>query len=226
MSRILVIEDDAAILRGLTDSLAAESHEVVTARDGEEGYRLLRQGSPDLVILDIMLPKLGGFELCRKARSEGVRVPILMLTARGDDADRVLGLDLGADDYVTKPFSVRELLARVRALLRRGMPPPPLPEVLQFDDVVVDFVRFEARKGATALRLTPKEFGALRLLASRPGEVVTRHEMLTEVWEYRHFPTTRTVDNHVASLRAKLEDDAAQPRHLITVHGVGYKLVL
>lgn len=226
MSRILVIEDDAAILRGLTDSLEDESHEVLTARDGEEGYRLLQGRSPDLVILDIMLPKLGGFELCRRVRSEGVRVPILMLTARGDDADRVHGLDLGADDYVTKPFSVRELLARVRALLRRGTPPPQLPTALEFDDVVVDFVRFEARKGDTILKLTPKEFGALRMLASRPGEVVTRHDLLTGVWEYRNLPTTRTVDNHVASLRAKLEDDASQPRHLITVHGVGYKLVL
>jgi len=218
MSQILVIEDDAAILRGLTDSLEAESHEVLTARDGEEGYRLLHGQNPDLVILDIMLPKLGGFELCRKVRSEGVRVPILMLTARGDDADRVHGLDLGADDYVTKPFSVRELLARVRALLRRGTPPPPLPAALAFDDVVVDFVSFEARKGDAVLRLTPKEFGALRMLASRPGEVVTRHDLLTGVWEYRNFPTTRTVDNHIASLRAKLEDDASQPRHLIT-HG-------
>ncbi len=226
MSRILIIEDDAAILRGLTDSLEAEAHEVVSARDGEEGYRLLHERKPDVVILDIMLPKLGGFELCRKARAEGIRIPILMLTARGDDSDRVFGLDIGADDYVTKPFSVRELLARVRALLRRGMPPPPLPETLAFDDVAVDFRSFTARKGNAALKLTPKEYGALRLLAARAGEVVTRDELLHEVWEYRNFPTTRTVDNHIASLRAKLEDDASNPRHLITVHGVGYRLVL
>jgi DNA-binding response OmpR family regulator len=226
MSRILVVEDDVAILRGLTDSLAGESHEVLSARDGEEGYRLLRERNPDLVILDIMLPKLGGFELCRKVRSEGVRVPILMLTARGDDADRVFGLDIGADDYVTKPFSVRELLARVRALLRRGTPPPPLPERLEFDDVVVDFRSFEARKGGVVLKLTPREFGALRMLAAHAGEVVTRDELLSEVWEYRNLPTTRTVDSHVASLRAKLEDDASEPKRLITVHGVGYKLIL
>jgi DNA-binding response OmpR family regulator len=226
MSRILVIEDDRAILRGLTDSLEGESHEVLTARDGEEGYRLLREGDLDLVILDIMLPKLGGFELCRRVRAEGVRVPILILTARGDDADRVFGLDIGADDYVTKPFSVRELLARVRALLRRGTPPPPLPETLEFDDVVVDFRGFEASKGGTLLKLTPKEFGALRLLAARAGEVVTRDELLHEVWEYSSLPTTRTVDNHIAALRGKLEDDASEPRHLLTVHGVGYKLVL
>jgi DNA-binding response OmpR family regulator len=226
MSRILIVEDDLAILRGLTDSLEGESHEVFSARDGEEGYRLLRERSPDLVILDIMLPKLGGFELCRKARREGVRVPILMLTARGDDADRVFGLDIGADDYVTKPFSVRELLARVRALLRRGTPPPPLPDRLEFDDVVVDFQSFEARKGNAVLKLTPKEFGALRMLAARAGNVVTRDELLNEVWEYQNLPTTRTVDSHVAALRAKLENDASEPKHLITVHGVGYKLVL
>ena len=226
MSRILVVEDDAAILRGLADNLVAESHEVLTARDGEEGYRLLRAENPDLVILDVMLPKLGGYELCRRARSEGITVPILMLTARGEDADRVLGLDLGADDYVTKPFSVGELLARVRALLRRGRPPAPLPDKVAFDDVEVDFVGYEARKGDKVLKLTRKEFGTLRLMAARAGEVVTREELLKEVWEYKRYPTTRTVDNHVASLRAKLETDASEPRRLITVHGVGYKLVL
>jgi DNA-binding response OmpR family regulator len=207
MSRILIIEDDAAILRGLKDNLEEEAHEVLTARDGEAGYRSLREQEPDLVILDVMLPKLGGFELCRKARSEGVRTPILMLTARGEEADRVFGLELGADDYVTKPFSVRELLARVRVLLRRGRPATPLPDDIAFDDVVVDFQRYEARKGDKALKLTRKEFGALRVLAARAGEVVTREDLLNEVWEYHNYPTTRTVDNHVASLRAKLESD-------------------
>lgn len=226
MSCILIIEDDAAILRGLTDNLEAESHEVLGARDGEEGYRLLRERDPDLVILDVMLPKLGGFELCRKARKEGVTTPILVLTARGEDADRVLGLDLGADDYVTKPFSVRELLARVRALLRRGKPHSTSPDKLEFDDVVVDFLSYEAHKGDESLKLTRKEFGTLRLLAARAGEVVTRDELLNEVWEYHNYPTTRTVDNHIASLRAKLESDTAKPQRLITVHGVGYKLVL
>ena len=225
MTLILVVEDDSAILRGLEDNLRAESYEVVTARDGEEGFRLLRERSPDLLILDIMLPKLGGYELCRRARGEGITVPILMLTARGEDADRVHGLDLGADDYVTKPFSVRELMARVRALLRRGKL-SALPERLEFDDVVVDFLGFEARKGDEPLKLSRKEFGTLRFLAARAGEVVTRDELLHEVWEYRGFPTTRTVDNHIASLRAKLESDASEPRRLITVHGVGYKLVL
>lgn len=225
MSRILVIEDDPAILRGLADNLKYESYEVFTAMDGEAGYRLIHEQSPDLVILDLMLPKLSGYELCHKVRGEGIRTPILMLTARGEEGDRVLGLDLGADDYVTKPFSVRELLARIRALLRRTQAPKPLPDELRFADVVVDFRRYEARKADKVLEMTRKEFGVLRLLAARPGEVVTRDELLNEVWGYENYPSTRTVDNHIAMLRAKLEHNPAAPRHLLTVHGVGYKLV-
>ena len=225
VSRILVIEDDPAISRGLADNLRFESHDVLTAGDGEEGYRLIRERAPDLVVLDVMLPKLGGYELCRKIRAEGSAVPILMLTARSDETDRVLGLDLGADDYVTKPFSIREVLARVRALLRRAHPPrPEIPE-LRRGDVVVDFKRYEATKRGTRFEMTRKEFGLLRLLASRAGEVLTRDELLDEVWGYETTPTTRTVDNHIASLRAKLEDDPAHPQHLITMHGVGYKWV-
>ena len=225
MTRILVVEDDPAILRGLKDNLLAEEYEVVTAADGEAGYRLLRDDRPDLVILDLMLPRMSGYEVCRKAREEGLTTPILMLTARGEETDRVLGLDLGADDYVTKPFSVRELLARVRAIVRRANPPTPLPDELRFDDVVVDFRRYEAHKGSERVELTRKEFGVLQFLASRSGEVVRRDELLEQVWEYQSQPTTRTVDNHVASLRAKLEETPAETRHLITVHGVGYKFV-
>ncbi len=225
MSRILVVEDDPAILRGLTDNLKFESHEVLAAGDGETGYRLIQEKKPDLIILDLMLPKLSGYELCRRVRSEGLDTPVLILTARGGEADRVLGLDLGADDYVSKPFSVRELLARVRALLRRAHPPRALPDELRFDDVLVDFRRYEARKGNKALEMTRKEFGVLRLLAARSGEVVSRDELLNEVWGYEKYPSTRTVDNHIALLRAKLEDDASTPRHVLTVHGVGYKLV-
>jgi DNA-binding response OmpR family regulator len=149
--------------------------------------------------------------------------PILMLTARGDEGDRVLGLDLGADDYVTKPFSVRELMARVRAILRRTEALRTGPENLRVDDVVIDFRRYEARKGGRTLALTRKEFGVLRFLAGRAGEVVTRDALLNEVWGYESMPTTRTVDNHIASLRAKLESDASRPQHLLTIHGVGYK---
>ena len=225
MSKILVIEDDAAISRGLADNLRFAAHDVMTAADGEEGYRLLRERQPDLVVLDLMLPGLSGFELCRKARAEGSTVPILMLTARGDEADRVLGLDLGADDYVTKPFSIREVLARVRALLRRAQPPVSELHELRCDDVVVDFRRYEAARAGVPLDMTRKEFGLLKALASRAGEVLTRDDLLNEVWGYDALPTTRTVDNHVASVRAKIERDPAAPRHLVTVHGVGYKWV-
>ena len=225
MSRILVVEDDPAILRGLADNLKFESHEVLTAADGEAAYRLIHEKKPDLIILDLMLPKLSGYELCRKVRGEGLTTPILMLTARGEEADRVLGLDLGADDYVAKPFSVRELLARVRALLRRANPPQPLPDELRFDDVLINFRSYEARKGDKNLEMARKEFGVLRLLAARAGEVVTRDDLLNEVWGYENYPTTRTVDNHISLLRAKLEEDPSQPRHLLTVHGVGYKFV-
>jgi len=225
MSRILVVEDDAAILRGLKDNLAAESYDVVTAADGAEGLRLCQEREPDLIILDLMLPKLSGYEICRKLRDQGRNVPILMLTARGDEADRILGLDLGADDYVGKPFSVRELLARVRALLRRSDPQRAPLDQLTFGDVVVDFIQYEARKKGQPVEMTAKEFGVLRYLAVRAGEVIQRQQLLEEVWGYENYPTTRTVDNHIASLRAKLEDDPAEPRHLLTVHGVGYKFV-
>jgi DNA-binding response OmpR family regulator len=225
MSRILVVEDDPAILRGLSDNLRLESYEVVTAADGETGYRLAREAPADLIVLDLMLPRLSGYEVCRKLRSEGVTTPILMLTARGEEADRVLGLDLGADDYVTKPFSIRELLARIRAILRRTQPATALPDEVRFEDVTVDFRSYEASRGGEAVDMTPKEYQLLRLLASRSGEVVTREELLGEVWGYESLPNTRTVDNHVASLRSKLEPDKSGTRHIQTVHGVGYKFV-
>ena len=225
MSRILVVEDDAAILRGLADNLACESHDVLTAMDGERACSIVREQKPDLVILDLMLPRMSGYDVCRTLRGEGVTTPILMLTARGDESDRVLGLDLGADDYLTKPFSIRELMARVRALLRRTQAAAPSIDVLQFEDTIIDFKRYEAQKVGAPIDMTKKEFGILRYLAARAGDVVTREELLDQVWGYDAMPTTRTVDNHIASLRAKLEADPSQPRHLQTVHGVGYKWV-
>ena len=225
MSRILVIEDDPAILEGLADNLECEGYEVLTATDGEPGYRMVREERPDIVILDLMLPGMSGYEVCRRLRQEGNTTPIMMLTARGEEADRVLGLDLGADDYVAKPFAVRELMARVRALLRRGRVDQDRPQELRFGDVVVDFLRYEAHRDGRQLQLTPKELGVLRHLSGRHGEVVTRDELLDAVWGYNSTPTTRTVDNHIASLRSKLEVDPGNPEHLITVHGVGYKWV-
>jgi|SRR5262245_58377306 DNA-binding response OmpR family regulator len=225
MSKVLVIEDDAAILRGLVDNLTYEGHEVFTATNGEAGYDLQRSRKPDLIILDLMLPRMSGLELCRKLRGEGIQTPILMLTARSEESDRVIGLDLGADDYVTKPFSVRELMARVRALLRRKHSSADLPGELQFGDVVVDFRRYVARRRGKLVDMTRKEFATLRLLAARAGEVVSREELLNEVWGYEAYPVSRTVDNHIAGLRAKLEKDPARPVHIRTVHGVGYKFV-
>jgi two-component system response regulator VicR len=228
MKRILVVEDDLAILRGLEDNLEFESYEVLTAEDGERGYAVLKEKKPDLVILDLMLPKMSGTELCRKMRKEGMTTPILMLTARGEEKDRVAGLDQGADDYVTKPFSVPELLARVRALLRRVdlARTGDLPGELHFDDVSVDFKRFEARKAGKKIEMSRKEFGILRLLAARRGEVVERNELLDEVWGCDQYPTTRTVDNHIALLRGKLESDPSNPRRILTIYGVGYRMVL
>jgi DNA-binding response OmpR family regulator len=225
MTRILVVEDDPAILRGLADNLEFESYEVLTAGDGQTGYSLIRSQRPDLIILDLMLPKLSGYELCRKVRGEGDTTPILMLTARSEEADRVLGLDLGADDYVTKPFSIRELLARIRAIMRRAQPPRSLPDELRFDDVIADFRSYEASKAGKPVEMARKEFHVLRLLAAHAGEVISRTELLDEVWGLNNYPNTRTVDNHIASLRAKLEHDPSDPRHIRTVHGVGYKFV-
>ena len=226
MSLILVVEDEPALLRGLKDNLSVEGHEVLTASDGETGYRMARDSKPDLILLDLMLPRLSGYEICRKLRGEGVQTPILILTARSEESDRVLGLDLGADDYVAKPFSVRELLARVRALLRRSRPSTAAAgdlNELKFADVAIDFISYEATLAAAPVDLTRKEFGVLRYLGARPGIVVTRDELLDAVWGYDATPTTRTVDNHIATIRAKL--DLAEAKHLVTVHGVGYKFV-
>jgi len=223
MSRILIIEDEPALLRALADSFRFESYEVLTAEDGETGYKLLKNHKPDLLVLDLMLPRMSGYDVCRKLRAEGIEIPILMLTARAEEADRVVGLDLGADDYVAKPFSLRELSARVRALLRRAQPPRTLPDELRFDDVAIDFRSWQATKRGRPLDLTRKEFQLLRLLASRAPEVVTRAELLDQVWGQHNYPTTRTVDTHVANLRVKLEHDPRHPRRLVTVHGVGYR---
>jgi DNA-binding response OmpR family regulator len=223
MSRILVVDDEPVILRGLADNLKRELHEVLTAADGEMAYRLIKERKPDLVILDLMLPKLSGYEVCRQMRAEGMKTLVLMLTARGEETDRVVGLDLGADDYVTKPFSVRELLARVRALLRRTQPAKSVVDQLTIGNVTIDFRKYEARKAGKPFEMTRREFQLLQALASRPGEVVTRDELLDQVWGLDAYPTTRTIDNHIAGLRAKLERNPAAPKHLLTLRGVGYK---
>lgn len=225
MTRVLIVEDDPAILRTLADNLRFEKHDVLTAMDGETAYKIQRSQHPDLIVLDLMLPRMSGLELCRKLRTEGIQVPILILTARSEEADRVLGLDLGADDYVTKPFSVAELMARIRALLRRASSAAERPTTLKFGQVEVDFNRYTALRRGKSIEMTRKEFDILRLLASRQGNVVSREELLNEVWGLESYPVTRTVDNHIAGLRAKLEKNPARPVYIQTVHGVGYKFV-
>ncbi len=226
MSRILIVEDELPMRTALSDCLEAEGHRVFTAADGEKGLERAISEKPDLILLDIMLPRLDGFALCAELRRLENQVPILMLTAKGQVEDRVTGLDAGADDYLVKPFSTDELLARVRALLRRTRRPTKSPQALELGDARIDFLRQRAWRGKTELHLTAKEFAMLRLLAESRGEPVSRERFLDVVWGYAAFPTTRTVDNHLASLRAKLEPEPDNPRWLKTVHGVGYRLEL
>jgi DNA-binding response OmpR family regulator len=225
MTKVLVVEDDPGILRTVADNLRFERYDVITATDGETAYALHRREQPDLIVLDLMLPRLSGLELCRRLRAEDEQVPVLMLTARGEEADRVRGLDVGGDDYVSKPFSVPELMARVRALLRRASPPSGSPDVLRFGRAEVDFRRYAASLRGRPVEMTRKEFALLRFLAAREDIVLTRDEILNKVWGFESYPLTRTVDNHISSLRAKLEEDPARPVHILTVHGVGYKFV-
>lgn len=226
MSRILIIEDELPMRTALTDCLTAEGYRVLTAADGPAGLDRALAEKPDLILLDVMLPRLDGYALCAELRRLGHSVPILLLTAKGQVDDRVTGLDAGADDYLVKPFSTDELLARVRALLRRVRRTERSTATLRLGDVTVDLARQTAHRGRQLLHLTAKEFAMLRLLADSPGEPITRERFLDAVWGYAAFPTTRTVDNHIATLRAKLEPDPDQPCWIITVHGIGYRLDL
>jgi DNA-binding response OmpR family regulator len=210
----------------LADLLAAEGYRALTAADGATGLRRALNEKPDLILLDVMMPKLDGFGLCAELRRAASTVPVLMLTAKGRVDDRVQGLDAGADDYLVKPFSTEELLARVRALLRRMERHSRQTLKLNFGGTAIDLARQTAMRGATPVHLTAKEFAMLRLLAGAGGEPVTREKFLDAVWGYTSFPTTRTVDNHIASLRGKLEPNPEVPRWIKTVHGVGYKLEL
>ena len=223
MDRILIVEDEEAILMALEDDLCLEGYAVETAADGPLGLSMATKHQYDLIILDVMLPKMDGFEVCRRLRSTGVATPVLMLTAKSQEIDKVLGLELGADDYVTKPFSPRELLARVRALLRRARRPVRALDTFSFGDVEIDFRKYHAVKAGEQIDLTALEFALLRFLIEHRDEVVDRSDILDEVWEDPAAVFPRTVDTHVAHLRKKLEDDPANPRHLLSVRGVGYR---
>jgi two-component system alkaline phosphatase synthesis response regulator PhoP len=222
MSRILVVEDDAAIARALGDDFRSQGHDVELATDGVAAFQKARTGTFALVVLDIMLPGKDGFDVCRDLRRAGVRTPILMLTAKTHEAEKVLGLELGADDYVTKPYSRRELQARVKALLRRSA--GELTEICRFGDVEVDFARGEIRRGGRVVETTPLEFRVLAAFVRRPGRVMTRQQLIDEAWGHDLFVTERVVDNQVTNLRKKLEPEPAHPRHLVTVPGQGYRL--
>jgi DNA-binding response OmpR family regulator len=226
MERILIIEDEAPMRTALADVLAGEGYRPFSAADGEIGLQRALEEKPDLILLDIMMPKLDGFEVCAELRRLGHATPVLMLTAKGQVEDRVTGLDAGADDYLVKPFSTEELLARVRALLRRTQRQGRSPTKLKLGDVEIDLARQTAVRGRKPVHLTAKELAMLRLMAETPGEPVSRERFLDVAWGYTAFPTTRTVDNHIASLRHKIEKNPDAPRWLKTVHGVGYKLEL
>jgi DNA-binding response OmpR family regulator len=222
MPRILIVDDEPAMVRGLEDNLRFEGYQTVCARDGRQGLAMALSEAPDLILLDIMMPGLSGWEVCRELRKRGVDVPVIMLTARGEEVDRVRGLELGADDYVAKPFSLRELLARIRAVLRRPGPRRKFEE-FAFHDVRIHLRSRQVFRAGREVALTRKEFDLLCYLVEHRGEVITRDRLLDEVWGYDQFPTTRTVDTHVLRLRQKFEPDPEHPRLILTVHGQGYR---
>jgi DNA-binding response OmpR family regulator len=225
MTKILIIEDDPAILRGLQEGLSEERMTMLTATDGEKGFRLAIREQIDLIILDIMLPGKNGIEICRDLRNKGNHTPILMLTSKKHESDKVLGLEIGADDYMTKPFGMRELIARIHALLRRKQNVQGTLQTSKFGAISVDFVKQELYKGKKAVKLSAKEFQLLKYFVEHPGDVISRDQLLDDIWGYDITPTTRTVDNYILSLRKKIEQNPSNPRHLITIHTAGYKFL-
>lgn len=226
MTRILFVEDEAAFAIGVIDRLQAEGYGIVWEKTGASGYQTALTGTFDLILLDVMLPGKNGFDICRDLRREGVSAPVLMLTARGEVIDRVLGLKLGADDYVQKNCEPIELMARIEALLRRSHPPPASAETASFGEIRIDFRKHEVLRAGSPVVLTPVEFRLLEYLLERRGAVVTREELLENVWSVDGGMLSRTVDVHVAGLRKKIEPDPRYPRFLLTVKGVGYKLAV
>jgi two-component system alkaline phosphatase synthesis response regulator PhoP len=222
--KILIIEDEADLVKGLRLNLEDEGYQVDWASDGVMGIERVLKVKPDLILLDIMLPKKDGLDVCRELREKKVAIPIIMLTAKSEEIDKVVGLEIGADDYITKPFSIRELLARIKAHLRREQRgSSSFPDVYAFGDVEVDFSHFKIRHGGKEWDLTSLEAEILKYFLSRPGEVVKRNDLLEKVWGYEKFPTTRTIDNHILKLRKKIEDDPSHPEHILSIYGEGYK---
>lgn len=225
MTKILLVEDDPAIRLAIAESLVAENYTVDEANNATEAFKKISAKNYDLILLDLILPDMDGIELCNKLRNEEIKVPIIMVTSRKDEIDKIIGLEIGADDYITKPFSMPELLARIKALLRRVSFDGGNLSKISFGNVSVDFKRFEAFKDGKPIKLSATEFRVLHYFIQHEGEVISRDKFLDDVWGYDSFPTTRTVDNFILSLRKKIEDNPAEPRHLITVHKIGYKFI-
>ena len=224
-AKILVVEDEPNMVAGLRDNFEFEGYQVITARDGVEGLQRALEESPDLVVLDVMMPRMSGLEVCKQLRAKRGSIPIIMLTARGQEVDKVVGLELGADDYVTKPFSIRELLARVKAVLRRTSVVPKDQDRRSFGEVEVDLRKCRVLKSGKAIDISSKEFELLKYFIVHSGETLSRDRLLEDVWGYDNYPTTRTVDTHLVRLRQKLEPNPDQPQYFLTVHGTGYRFV-
>ena len=228
MTKILIVEDEPNMRMGLRDNLEFEGYEVSIAEDGEKGLKMIRENQYNLILLDVMMPKISGFDICKTIRKEGVQTPLILLTAKGEEIDKVLGLELGADDYVTKPFSLRELLARIKAILRRGESSIQFevrPEI-KIGKLKIDFKNYSAFTDDMPIQMSHKEFEILHHFWKKRNSVVSREELLSEIWGYDETPTTRTVDNFIMKLRNRIEKDPNHPHILITVHGIGYKLII
>lgn len=225
MKKILIVEDEKDMVTGLKFNLEARDYTVIAAYDGEQGYHKALKERPDLVLLDLMLPKRNGYEVCKSLKEEVPELPIIILTAKSQEAEIVTGLELGADDYITKPFSVLELLARIKAVLRRAQSGKRIPEIYRSGDLEIDFIKYSTRKKGKSLTLSPREYEILKYFIERRGEIVSRDDLLNQVWGYHSFPNTRTVDAHIAKLRQKIEDEPEKPKIIITIHGLGYKFL-
>lgn len=226
MKKILIIEDELDLIKGLKLNLSDEGFDVDWALNGKEGLRKALEESPDLIILDIMLPEMDGLEVCRKLRQKAIGIPIIMLTAKGEEIDKVVGLEIGADDYMTKPFSIRELLARIKARLRNTEKElKATPGLFSVGDFEIDFTRFKVRGKGREIEMTSLEIGILKYFILHRGEVVSRNDLLDKIWGYESYPTTRTIDNHILKLRKKIEEDPSHPRYILSVYGGGYRFV-
>lgn len=228
MKKILIVEDEVNMRLGLKDNLEFEGYEVETAEDGAEGLETATESAFDLIVLDVMMPKMSGFEVCKQLRAKGIATPIILLTAKGEEIDKVLGLELGADDYITKPFSLRELLARIKAILRRsetGVQKGSIDQPVQIGKIEVTFATYSVSCNGKDVQMSPKEIDVLRFLWENRNKAVSRDDLLNNIWGYDENPTTRTVDNFIVRIRQKIESDPNHPKIILTIHGVGYKLI-